>query len=214
MTGDRLDRFDDDGKKQGSIGEDEETEDVLKEVAREWLESGVGLKDDKLDGPSGLATTAAQDAAQQEAGRKETDEAVFMSSYIPRNLGEVYDPERDIDVIAAGKGDDLIYAGLTGVTGTNGSSGMTGRPKSALKTGTDPTAEEGKKGGGVKWEDEQDDEDSEEDDGDEDQDDDKEKRPRGFRHEDKDAKKVSGENVSRYRSSSSLRSLISPSTAA
>jgi hypothetical protein len=90
---------------------------------------------------------------------------------------------------------------------------MTGRPKSALKTGTDTTADDGKKGG-VKWEDEQDDEDSEEDDGDEDDDDDKEKRPRGFRHEDKDAKKVSGENVSRYRSSSSLRSLISPSTAA
>lgn len=191
VTGDRLDRFDDDGNKQGSIGEDEETEDVLKEVVREWLESGVGLKDDKLDMSTSEGLTPAQDEAQQSAGRRETDEAVFMSSYIPRNLGEVYDPERDIDVIAAGKGEDLIYAGLAGVSGSNGngSSGTT-RPKSALRNTGESINDEGKKGG-VKWEDEQDDEDSEDEDEDDEADDDKEKRPRGFRHEDKDSKKVS-----------------------
>ena len=170
---------------------------MLKEVVREWLESGVGLKDDKMEGSASTGMTAAQDEAQQLAGRKETDEAVFMSSYIPRNLGEVYDPERDIDVIAAGKGDDLIYAGLTGVSGTNASSGSTGRPKSALKNASDPTADESKKGG-VKWEDEQDEDESDDDDEEDNEDDDKEKRPRGFRHEDKDSKKVSRhENASR-----------------
>ena len=136
-------------------------------------------------------TLAVQDAAQEVAARKETDEAVFMSSYIPRNLGEVYDPERDIDVIAAGKGDDLIYAGLTGISKANaGSAESSALPKSALKGERGSPEEEGKKG--VKWEDELEDEDSDEENEDEDEDDDKEKRPRGFRHEDKDAKKVRG----------------------
>ncbi|KAG8873756.1 protein kinase rio1 [Tulasnella sp. 331] len=46
------------------------------------------------------------------------DDAVFLSSYIPRNLNEVLDPERDIDKIAKGEGGALIYGGaVTGVVG-------------------------------------------------------------------------------------------------
>ncbi|WVN89869.1 uncharacterized protein L203_105099 [Cryptococcus depauperatus CBS 7841] len=45
----------------------------------------------------------------------ESDDAVFMNSYIPRTLADVYDPERDVDVLKNGKGDDLIYAGITGL---------------------------------------------------------------------------------------------------
>ena len=189
VVGDKLKRMTEDGEITGTLAEEDETEDSMKEVVGEWLDAGVGLKDDKLDPTQ--TTLAVQDAAQEVAARKETDEAVFMSSYIPRNLGEVYDPERDIDVIASGKGDDLIYAGLTGISQANAhSADSSALPKSALKGERESPEEAGKKG--VKWEDELEDEGSDEEDEDEDEDDDKEKRPRGFRHEDKDAKKVRG----------------------
>jgi RIO kinase 1 len=43
------------------------------------------------------------------------DDAVFMASFIPRSLGEVYDPERDVDLVNAGRGDELIYAEMAGL---------------------------------------------------------------------------------------------------
>lgn len=46
------------------------------------------------------------------------DDAIFLSSYIPRNLNEVINPERDIERIARGEGGALIYGGaVTGVVG-------------------------------------------------------------------------------------------------
>ncbi|WVR06549.1 hypothetical protein IAU60_003580 [Kwoniella sp. DSM 27419] len=50
-----------------------------------------------------------------DAPSDKTDDAVFLSSYIPRTLAEVYDPERDVDVLKQGGGDNLIYAGVTGL---------------------------------------------------------------------------------------------------
>jgi RIO kinase 1 len=43
------------------------------------------------------------------------DDAVFMASFIPRSLGEVYDPERDVELVNAGRGDELIYAEMAGL---------------------------------------------------------------------------------------------------
>lgn len=43
------------------------------------------------------------------------EDAVFRSSYIPRNLTEVVDPERDVNILARGEGKTLIYGDLTGV---------------------------------------------------------------------------------------------------
>ena len=43
------------------------------------------------------------------------DDAVFMASFIPRSLGEVYDPERDVGLVNAGRGDELIYAEMAGL---------------------------------------------------------------------------------------------------
>lgn len=48
----------------------------------------------------------------------DSDDAVFMSSFIPRSLAEVYDPERDVEVLKDGRADELIYAGLTGLKET------------------------------------------------------------------------------------------------
>lgn len=101
------------------------------------------------------------------------DDAVFMSSYIPRTLGQVYDPERDIDLVREGKGDQLIYAGITGLeidpkVKANAHAEMSKQPVS-----DDEPCDGEVEGSDEESEDELDD-----------------GRPRGFRHEDRDAKKV------------------------
>jgi len=47
------------------------------------------------------------------------EDAVFMRSYIPRTLNEVYDPERDVGKLRRGEGDQLIYGAITGVVSVN-----------------------------------------------------------------------------------------------
>lgn len=42
------------------------------------------------------------------------DDAVFRSVYIPQNLDQVYDIERDVEMVNSGKGGDLIYSSLIG----------------------------------------------------------------------------------------------------
>ncbi|WWC62829.1 uncharacterized protein I303_105427 [Kwoniella dejecticola CBS 10117] len=96
-----------------------------------------------------------------------TDDAVFLSSYIPRTLAEVYDPERDVDLLKRGGGDDLIYAGITGL-------------KLADKTDSKDVKE-------VRFEDEIHSEAGPASEGEESEE--ESHKPRGFRHEDKDAKK-------------------------
>ncbi|QNP96073.1 YALIA101S04e02234g1_1 [Yarrowia lipolytica] len=44
----------------------------------------------------------------------EADDAVFRSVYIPQNLDQVYDVERDVEMVNAGQGKDLIYSSLIG----------------------------------------------------------------------------------------------------
>jgi RIO kinase 1 len=99
---------------------------------------------------------------------EEVDERVFRNAFIPQNLFEVVDPERDVEIVQQGAKDDLIYAKFLDVQET--------KPQI-------PGADE------------------ESDDGD-DVDEDSEStssgetseeatgKPRGKRHEDKDAKKV------------------------
>ncbi|WWC88437.1 uncharacterized protein L201_003348 [Kwoniella dendrophila CBS 6074] len=94
-----------------------------------------------------------------------TDDAVFLSSYIPRTLAEVYDPERDVDLLKKGGGDDLIYAGITGLKLADQA-----EPKDIKEVRFEETEEQSDLESG---------EESEE----------SPHKPRGFRHEDKDAKK-------------------------
>ncbi|KAG8991360.1 protein kinase rio1 [Tulasnella sp. JGI-2019a] len=66
------------------------------------------------------------------------DEAVFLSSYIPRNLNEVIDPEGDIQKIARGQGDGLIYGGaVTGVVGLSQDHGAATRREDASEDDSD-----------------------------------------------------------------------------
>ncbi|OCF40175.1 Atypical/RIO/RIO1 protein kinase [Kwoniella heveanensis CBS 569] len=85
----------------------------------------------------------------------EVDDKVFMSSYIPRTLAEVYDPERDVDVLKRGDGDDLIYAGVTGLKLADASSSKTGTtttapaPASASASASASTRVQDESGGDV-----------------------------------------------------------------
>jgi RIO kinase 1 len=158
----------------------EQTEDELKEIVRNWLDAGVGLQDDsKSTAADGTTTANATSSAQ--------DDAVFMSSYIPRNLGEVYDPERDIEAINKGQGEDLIYAGVTGL---NTQSASTKGAAVIEKESNEATSEKSRRQSikSVRFEDE--DEQESEGETEDSDDEDAERKPRWFRHEDRDAKKV------------------------
>lgn len=81
-------------------------------VLEEWMSHAAEAGDEQMgmdaDGNFGAAT---DDAAAARAH----EDAVFMKSYIPRNLNEVFDPERDVDVIGRGEGAQLIYSNTIGL---------------------------------------------------------------------------------------------------
>ncbi|WVF68814.1 hypothetical protein IAT40_003587 [Kwoniella sp. CBS 6097] len=118
----------------------------------------------------------------------EVDDKVFMSSYIPRTLAEVYDPERDVDVLKSGGGDDLIYAGVTGlkIADTAKAQSTLTQTQEREKISEHKGESVVNQGDGNKAEVGELAEQGEEE---EDEDEEDEKKSRGFRHEDKDAKK-------------------------
>jgi len=122
------------------------------------------------------------------------EDEVFMRSYIPRTLNEVYDPERDVGALSRGEGENLIYKHMIGVVGPKESR----KSQSPVGEGRSAHTEEAK--ATVHFEDsdnaegeDSESEEGEDGDGDSDSDDQKEgfeeRRPRGHRHEDKEAKK-------------------------
>ena len=155
---------------------------------RTWefiVSESVGLSPQDEVGDEGEERLAAIVLERLEEERDETDDAVFMSSFIPRNLGEVYDPERDVDLVKAGRGDELIYSTLTGVLGrsTKETSG-TGTASTTRDDKEQVDAEVDSKTGADEHEDDENEHKEDEDEYDT-------SKPRGFRNEDKDAKKVS-----------------------
>ncbi|KAL0579144.1 Serine/threonine-protein kinase rio1 [Marasmius crinis-equi] len=54
----------------------------------------------------------ATDQSQRTAAH---EDAIFLQSYIPRTLNEVYDPERDVELLKRGEGQKLIYADTIGL---------------------------------------------------------------------------------------------------
>lgn len=78
-----------------------EEEDHEGDILERWIaEAGESAED--------LARGAAE--VDHTGNAKNHEDSVFMRSYIPRTLNEVYDPERDIDVLKGGEGNKLIYA--------------------------------------------------------------------------------------------------------
>jgi RIO kinase 1 len=49
---------------------------------------------------------------EEQKQKEEQDDEVFRNQYIPQTLDQVYDIERDAELVGKGKGDGLIYQGL------------------------------------------------------------------------------------------------------
>jgi RIO kinase 1 len=114
---------------------------------------------------------------------REQDDEVFLKSYIPRTLNEVFDPERDVEKLGKGEGDKLIYADTIGLVAPGETKADTAaEPKAVRFEGAEDEDGEGEGSGG-----------DNDDDGSEDEEEEdpfKPKPARGHRNEDKDAKKV------------------------
>jgi RIO kinase 1 len=191
-------------------------------VISEWTEGTSGeekLKDlmmeDADDEVEDDGSTAAE--ASKSPTVKDESEYVFMNSYIPRTLNEVYDPERDIELLkkartmkldetsknnpdAQAVSERLLYqqAGIIGIVDSKPSeaaaSGSGGKEKSEKeKKGVrfaNDSAEGEKEGEGEEGDDASSDEEGSDEDGEGGEGEYKPRMPRGHRHEDKDAKKV------------------------
>jgi len=141
------------------------------DVLKGWLEKGESssLDDDAW---------AHQDARPERSSLHE--DSVFLKSFIPRTLNEVYDPESDVEKLKRGEGRSLIYAQTIGVVPTSDTNGVK------------PITEDEGSCSGSDGSDDVGDEDNEEETEGEDVSKEgfTERMPRGHRHEDKDAKKV------------------------
>ncbi|KAI0648033.1 RIO1 family-domain-containing protein [Trametes meyenii] len=165
-------------------------------ILREWMETP-----EAEDANAGAAAEGATEGPRSQAHEDE----VFMRSYIPRTLNEVYDPERDVDVLNRGEGGKLIYRDTIGIVAPapagheKGDAEIVRGPEATDKVAqqkkavsfADQKGGEGSGEEGAEEENEGEGESEDDDSGDEDaQDGVKERKPRGHRHEDKQAKKV------------------------
>jgi RIO kinase 1 len=101
------------------------------------------------------------------------EDSVFMKSYIPRTLNDVYDPERD--AAAAQQGTSAIYSGTIGIVDPKAKVHFADGEEEAGEELSDTEGEDG---------------DSDADGSDEEDTEFKERKPRGHRHEDRESKKV------------------------
>jgi len=79
------------------------------QVLQRWIAEAGGSEEDH---PREAAEVDRTGNAEQQTAHEDN---VFLKSYIPRTLNEVYDPERDIDVLRGGDGKKLIYANTIGL---------------------------------------------------------------------------------------------------
>jgi RIO kinase 1 len=127
------------------------------------------------DGASG----GTDDISYQAGATSAHEDSIFMQSYIPRTLNEVYDPERDVEKLKKGEGKGLIYADMIGLV----------EPSKKSSSGSD--VHFGGDAGSSDDIESEEDQESREDDEETDRKKGFEERiPRGHRHEDREAKKV------------------------
>jgi len=164
------------------VAVEDETEEGLKDVIRKWLERGVGLQQT----PSQATEATVNDSTRPShtgISNAGVDDKVFMSSYIPRSLAEVYDPERDTAKLTSGGGADLIYSGVTGI-GEVAKAQIDDEDAEVPAADGEPKEQSGART--VRFEDDSDGDEEVTTDADDDTGD---RKPRGFRHEDREAKK-------------------------
>ncbi|KAJ6585026.1 RIO1 family-domain-containing protein [Mycena capillaripes] len=126
-----------------------------------------------------LRAWLAEDAPPEDEAHDGQEDAVFLHAHIPRSLNEVFDPERDAAALARGDDRGLVYADALGLV-----------PRVRFEGAGGDIAEQGEE----EEEDGDSDGDGERSDGEGSEDDGAEgafedRKPRGHRHEDRDAKK-------------------------
>src|ERR1700722_3649074 len=129
------------------------------------------LDEEPVQGQDNYQSQAQKDTAAHE-------DQIFMQSYIPRTLNDVYDPERDIATLGRGDGKTLIYGDNIGIVQPMTKEEADGEGGTILLNETEKNQEEGD----VRSPD--DSEEGEEDDEYEG------RKPRGHRQEDREAKKA------------------------
>ena len=151
-------------------------------VLKRWLEEVQPEED---------ADNAKEDASHQAGAALAHEDSVFLQSYIPRTLNEVYDPERDVEALKKGRRKSLIYADTIGLIEPLPKSG-----DSNAKVLFDED-EKSNEGGCNSSEGEEDQQSGEDDGGDTDEKKGfQERAPRGHRHEDRETKKAGSLNPS------------------
>ncbi|KAI6130000.1 RIO1-domain-containing protein [Pisolithus thermaeus] len=90
-----------------------------RQVLVRWLSEVQETSKSQEQQPSGEENDSANvrdnGGGDSDAAHQDHEENVFLRSYIPRTLNEIYDPERDIDALKQGKGKGLIYADTIGL---------------------------------------------------------------------------------------------------
>ncbi|KAI0789731.1 RIO1 family-domain-containing protein [Abortiporus biennis] len=153
---------------EGNEGDDDEAK-----LRKRLEEAETGPEGDSND------VDVNEDVSNSKSKNEHEDE-IFMKSYIPRTLNEVYDPERDVGALTRGEGEKLIYKDTIGLV----------QPIEKMNNLVERVK-------GVHFGDEHDDAVEADEDGSEDSDleesegegEFKERKPRGHRNEDKEAKK-------------------------
>lgn len=152
------------GANSDAGGNNDAVRETDADALERWLAEQVEQEEDEQASNGG---SGGHDSAE---ARIHEDE-VFLRSYIPRTLNEVYDPERDVNLIQRGEGRNLIYADTIG-----------------LADNAYANAEHHPEAGSEETESDEGDEAQDSEEGDEDGSF-VPRPPRGHRHEDKEAKK-------------------------
>lgn len=142
---------------------------------------------------SGSEATLSDSAAELERVLEQPDnaddqDAVFAQSWIPRRLNEVADPERDVQKVAAGQSDTLIYSKTVGVAAPAAKPSAT--DANSASANTQEEAQNQNRGDAGKGSESSEGSDTEEGEEEDDEEEEEGQRPRGKKFEDKEAKKV------------------------
>lgn len=164
---------------------DEDEQEIAREVERRFAladeaaaSAAAAAADQQEASNVGADVQHAERTAEQEAPEQsgdaqsvvdqdaEDEDAIFKQSYIPRNLNEVFDPERDVQRVLRGEKDQLIYSQTVGIvapTPAAAAASASGSASDDSESDSESDGEEGPEG--------------------------RESRPRGKRHEAKDEKR-------------------------
>ncbi|WFD19047.1 non-specific serine/threonine protein kinase [Malassezia caprae] len=96
---------------QQADNQDETEASLMTELARLSVEDATGPGTYSEEAPSLVGRLV----EQLDEDQNEAEDAVFRQSYLPRTLDEIYDPERDSQLLRSGNVSSLIYSGVTGL---------------------------------------------------------------------------------------------------